>query len=63
MLEDSKAFIAMQGPLLNTIHKFWRLIFSKGIKLIVMLCKIEEDCRVNKLIYFRKNAMFIGQLK
>jgi protein tyrosine phosphatase len=49
---DTKAFIAMQGPINNTISKFWRLIFEKNTKLIVMLCKTEEDCRVNKVSNF-----------
>lgn len=44
--EDYKFFIATQGPLNNTISKFWKLIFYQDVKLIVMLCRLEEDLRV-----------------
>lgn len=38
-------FIATQGPLNNTISKFFKLIMAKNIRLVVMLCRLEEDSR------------------
>jgi len=51
--EENNCFIATQGPLSNTIDKFWKLVISKNVKLILMLCNIEEDFRVKILIEFQ----------
>jgi protein tyrosine phosphatase len=44
--DDSKMFIATQGPLIHTIETFWRMIFSKNSRLIIMLTNTYEDNRV-----------------
>jgi protein tyrosine phosphatase len=44
---DGKMFIASQGPLANTISSFWKMIFYQEIKLIVMLCRQQENIRVS----------------
>jgi protein tyrosine phosphatase len=44
--EDKKMFIATQGPLINTIEAFWRMILYCDSKLIIMLTNTHEDNRV-----------------
>ncbi len=44
--EEYKMFIATQGPLHSTIEKFWKLILSKNIKLVIMLSLLSENGRV-----------------
>jgi protein tyrosine phosphatase len=44
--KDSGMFIATQGPLKKTISKFWKLVIQKGVCMIIMLCKEQEDLRV-----------------
>ena len=41
-LTDEKMFIATQGPMKNTVHKFYSMCFLHDVKLIVMLCPNEE---------------------
>lgn len=50
--EDEKAFIATQGPLQNTMSKFWKLCFNQDVKLIIMLCSFEEEGRKKCELYF-----------
>ena len=44
--EDSRFFIATQGPLPSTFSSFWKMVYNKKISLVIMLCKMEEDSRV-----------------
>jgi protein tyrosine phosphatase len=44
---DKGMFIATQGPLKKTIRKFWKLVIQKGVSLIIMLCREQEDLRVS----------------
>ena len=37
------AYIATQGPLLNTVGDFWRLMWEFKSKVMVMLCSLTED--------------------
>ena len=37
------AYIATQGPLLNTVGDFWRLMWEFKSKVMVMLCSLSED--------------------
>lgn len=41
-----RAYIATQGPMSHTVSKFWKLIFNKDVKYIVMLCNLTEEIRV-----------------
>lgn len=50
--KDKGLFIATQGPLKNTIAKFWKLVIQKGVSLIVMLCKEREDLRTKCETYW-----------
>ena len=40
-LENS--FISAQAPLDNTIDDFWTMCFEYDIKIIIMLCNLEEN--------------------
>ena len=43
---DKNMFIATQGPLQHTIQRFWELIITQKIKLIIMLAQLSENGRV-----------------
>ena len=38
-----KSFISAQAPLYNTIDDFWTMCFDYDIKLVIMLCNLEEN--------------------
>ncbi|XP_063908286.1 uncharacterized protein LOC135126281 isoform X2 [Zophobas morio] len=40
--EHPKAYIVTQTPLTSTVHDFWSMICQENVKIIVMLCKLEE---------------------
>ncbi|CAI5777925.1 tyrosinenon-receptorprotein phosphatase non-receptor type 7 isoform X1 [Podarcis lilfordi] len=39
---QEKAYIATQGPMLNTVNDFWTMVWQEGAPLIVMLTKLKE---------------------
>ena len=42
------AFIATQGPLVNTVNDFWRMVTERDIHVIVMLTQLEEKGKVRR---------------
>ncbi|XP_062975771.1 tyrosine-protein phosphatase non-receptor type 7 isoform X2 [Elgaria multicarinata webbii] len=38
-----KAYIATQGPMLNTVNDFWTMVWQEETPLIVMLTKLKEE--------------------
>ena len=39
---ESKAFIASQGPMSNTINDFWSMVWNENVPCIVMITKLIE---------------------
>ena len=50
-----RSFIATQGPLESTIEDFWVMCFTYDIKVIVMLCKLDEDYKEKCTNYWDTN--------
>ncbi len=44
--KQRNGYITTQGPLENTVSEFWRMIWEFKSKVIVMLCRLEEDGKV-----------------
>ncbi|XP_003220623.1 tyrosine-protein phosphatase non-receptor type 7 isoform X1 [Anolis carolinensis] len=40
---QEKAYIATQGPMLNTVNDFWTMVWQEESPLIVMLTKLKEE--------------------
>ena len=61
--QDEKMFIAAQGPMKNTIHKFYSMCFIHDVKLIIMLCPFEEVGRSKCQNYLPNELNQIVQLE
>ena len=47
------AYIATQGPLPHTVNDFWRMVWEREVKCIVMLCKTTEK----DVVRFKKTLL------
>lgn len=43
---EKNVFIATQGPIPASMNNFWQMVWNEAIKVIVMLCGLEEHGRV-----------------
>ena len=50
-----KSFIATQGPLESTIEDFWEMCYAYDVKVIVMLCKLDENYKEKCANYWDTN--------
>lgn len=39
---EEKVYIATQGPIVNTVSDFWRMVWQERSPIIVMITNIEE---------------------
>lgn len=49
---ESKAYIATQGPMSNTLGDFWRMVWNEGVSCIVMITKLVERNKNKCELYF-----------
>ena len=54
-IPNYRSFIATQGPLESTIEDFWVMCFDYDVKIIVMLCKLDEDYKEKCANYWDTN--------
>lgn len=45
-------YIATQGPIVNTVSDFWRMVWQEHSPIIVMITNIEEMNEVMLNLYF-----------
>jgi len=50
-----RSFIATQGPLECTIEDFWIMCYTYDVRIIVMLCKLDEDYKEKCANYWDTN--------
>ncbi|XP_033008997.1 tyrosine-protein phosphatase non-receptor type 7 isoform X2 [Lacerta agilis] len=55
---QEKAYIATQGPMLNTVNDFWTMVWQEGAPLIVMLTKLKEEKELNDECRTVKHIVF-----
>ena len=63
MLNRNKRYIATQGPLMETVSDFWRMIWQENCRVIVMTTRMLERGKVSSLsfisaAYFLTLALF-----
>lgn len=49
-LGDERAFIATQGPMVNTVNDFWLMAWQEAAPVIVMITKLKEKNEVTSCL-------------
>ncbi|XP_070710307.1 receptor-type tyrosine-protein phosphatase R [Pempheris klunzingeri] len=57
-LGDNKAFIATQGPMVNTVNDFWQMAWQEEAPVIVMITKLKEKNEKCVLYWPEKRGIY-----
>ncbi|KAM9328422.1 receptor-type tyrosine-protein phosphatase R [Pholidichthys leucotaenia] len=57
-LGDSKAYIATQGPMVNTVNDFWQMAWQEESPVIVMITKLKEKNEKCVLYWPEKRGIY-----
>ncbi|XP_015237070.1 PREDICTED: receptor-type tyrosine-protein phosphatase R [Cyprinodon variegatus] len=57
-LGDSRAFIATQGPMVNTVNDFWQMAWQEESPVIVMITKLKEKNEKCVLYWPEKRGIY-----
>lgn len=55
--DEERAYIATQGPTVNTVGDFWRMVWQEKTPIIVMITNLEEKNEVIMMIMMMKDAL------
>lgn len=62
---EEKVYIATQGPIVNTVSDFWRMVWQERSPIIVMITNIEEmnEVMVLHIVYiFLYSGCILAQM-
>ncbi|XP_043572758.1 receptor-type tyrosine-protein phosphatase R-like [Chiloscyllium plagiosum] len=57
-----KAFIATQGPMINTVNDFWEMVWQEDCPIIVMITKLKEK-NEKCVVYWPENQDTFGRFE
>uniref|UniRef100_A0A673N6L7 protein-tyrosine-phosphatase n=1 Tax=Sinocyclocheilus rhinocerous TaxID=307959 RepID=A0A673N6L7_9TELE len=57
-LRDERAFIATQGPMINTVNDFWQMVWQEDCPVIIMITKLKEKNEKCVLYWPEKRGIY-----
>jgi len=54
---EAGAYIATQGPMINTVNDFWAMVWQEKSPAIVMITKLTEHNQVSAAVRRRKGLV------